>query len=59
MDLFIIVNYFILVMTGVVECAEMTKKFRDFLVSKLRMTYSKVVRKLIHIFKEKKSTLKN
>ena len=30
----------------------MKKQFRDFLVTKLRMTYSKVVRKLIHIFKE-------
>ena len=32
----------------------MTKQFRDFLVTKLRTTYSKVLRKLIHIFKEKK-----
>ena len=38
----------------VVECVEMTKQFRDFLVIKLRRSYSKVVRKLIHIFKEKK-----
>ena len=30
----------------------MKKQFRDFLVTKLRMMYSKVVRKLIHIFKE-------
>ena len=49
-----IVNYLILVTTDVVECVEMTKRFRDFLVTKLRKTYSKVVRKLIHIFKEKK-----
>ena len=54
MDLFIIVNYLILVTTDVVECTEMTKQFRDFLVTKLRTTYSKVVRKLMHIFKEKK-----
>ena len=54
MDLFIIVNYLILVTTDVAECTEMTKQFRDFLVARLRRTYSKVVRKLIHIFKEKK-----
>ena len=56
MNLFIIVhvNYLILVTTEVVECVEMKKKFRDFLVTKLRTTYLKVVRKLIHIFKEKK-----
>ena len=38
--------------TNVAECVEMKKQFRDFLVTKLRMMYSKVVRKLIHIFKE-------
>ena len=54
MDLFIIVNYLILVTTDVVECTEMTKQFRDLLVTNLRTTYSKVVRKLMHIFKEKK-----
>ena len=59
MDLFIMINYLILVTTDVVECAEMTKQFRDFLVTKLRKTYSKVVRKLIHIFKEKRLILKN
>ena len=32
----------------------MKKQFRDFLVTNLRTTYSKVVRKLIHIFKEEK-----
>ena len=32
----------------------MTKQFRDFLVTKLQITYSKVVKKLMHIFKEKK-----
>ena len=37
-----------------VECVEMTKQFRDLLVIKLQMTYSKVVKKLIHVFKEKK-----
>ena len=40
--------------TDVVECVEMTKQFRDFLITKLRTTYSKVVRRLIHIFKEKR-----
>ena len=54
MDLYIILNYLILVTTDVVECVEMTKQFRDLLVTKLRKSYSKVVRKLIHIFKEKK-----
>ena len=38
----------------IVECAEMNKKFRDFIIEKLRQKYSKVIRKLIHIFKEKK-----
>ena len=37
-----------------VECAEVKKQFRNFIIMKLRMTYSKVVRKLIHIFKEKR-----
>ena len=37
-----------------VELAEVNKKFRDFVVIKLRQKYSKVVRKLINIFKEKK-----
>ena len=32
----------------------MKKQFRDFVVMRLRQKYSKVVRKLIHIFKEKK-----
>ena len=54
MDLFIVVNYLILATAEVVKCAEMTKQFRDFLVTKLRTTYSKVVMKIIHIFKEKK-----
>ena len=54
MDLYIIVNYLIPVTTDVVECVEITKQFRDFLVTDLRKSYSKVVRKLIHIFKEKK-----
>ena len=38
----------------VVECAEVKKQFRDFVVMRLRQKYSKVVRKLIHIFKENK-----
>ena len=38
----------------VVELAEVNKKFRDFVVMRLRQKYSKVVRRLIHIFKEKK-----
>ena len=37
-----------------VECAEIKKHFRDFLVMRLRQQYSKVVRRLIHIFKQKK-----
>ena len=37
-----------------VECAEVKKQFRDFVVMKLQQKYSKVIRKLIHIFKEKK-----
>ena len=40
--------------TDVVECVEMKRQFRDFLVTKLRMTYSTVIKRLIHIFKEKK-----
>ena len=32
----------------------MKKQFRDFVVMRLRQQYSKVVRRLIHIFKEKK-----
>ena len=36
------------------ELAEVNKKFRDFVVMRLRQKYSKVVRRLIHIFKEKK-----
>ena len=41
-----------------VECAEVKKQFRDFVVMRLRQKYSKVVRKLIHIFKEKKVDIK-
>ena len=37
-----------------VECTEVKKQFRDFVVMGLREKYSKVVKKLIHIFKEKK-----
>ena len=37
-----------------VECVEVTRQFRDFLITRLRKAYSKVVIKLIHIFKEKK-----
>ena len=33
---------------------EVKRQFREFLVTKLQMTYSKVVKKLIHILKEKK-----
>ena len=39
------------------ECGEMKRKFRDLLVTKLRLTYSKVVRKLICIFKDKKISI--
>ena len=42
----------------VVECAEVKKQFRDFVVMRLRQKYSKVIRKLIHIFKEKKVDIK-
>ena len=38
----------------VVECVEVKKQFRDFVVMRLRQRYSKVIMKLIHIFKEKK-----
>ena len=41
-----------------VECVEVKKQFRDYLITKLRKTYSKVVRELIHIFKEKKIDIK-
>ena len=41
-----------------VECAEVKKQFRDFVVMRLRQKYSKVIRKLIHIFKEKKVDIK-
>ena len=37
-----------------VECVEVTKKFRDFVIMRLRQKYSKVIMRLIHIFKEKK-----
>ena len=37
-----------------VKYTEVNKKFRDFVVMRLRQKYSKVVRKLINIFKEKK-----
>ena len=33
---------------------EIKRQFKDFLVTKLRMTYSTVVKRLMHIFKEKK-----
>ena len=54
MDLFIIITFLTLVITDVVECVEMTKQFRDFLVTKLQIMYSKVIMKLIHMFEEKK-----
>ena len=37
-----------------IECAEVKNQFRDFVVMELRQKYSEVIRKLIHIFKEKK-----
>ena len=46
--------YYTIVATDVVECVEVKKQFRDYLITNLRKKYSKVVRKLIHIFKEKK-----
>ena len=38
------------------KCAEVKKQFRDFVIksSRLRQKFSKVVKKLIDIFKEKK-----
>ena len=44
----------ITVIDNVVECVEVKKQFRDFVVKRLREKYSKVIMKLIHIFKEKK-----
>ena len=38
----------------VVKLAEMNKKFRDFIVMRLRQKYSNVIRKLIHVFKKNK-----
>ena len=35
----------------------MTKKFRDFVIMRLRQKYSKVIMRLIHIFKEKQIDL--
>ena len=37
-----------------VECIEVKKRFRDFLFTKLRKTYTNVVKKLMQIFKENK-----
>ena len=36
-----------------VECVEVTKKFREFVIMGLRQKYSKVIMRLIHIFKER------
>ena len=36
------------------ECVEVTKSFKEFLIMKLRRKFSKVIRTLIQIFKEKK-----
>ena len=36
------------------KCVEVKKQFRYFVIVDLQKTYSKVVRKLMHIFKEKK-----
>ena len=36
------------------KCSEVKKQFRDFVIKRLRQKYSKVVKKLIDIFKEKK-----
>ena len=41
-----------LVTIGVMECAEVKRQFRDFVVMRLRQKYSKVVMKLIDIFEE-------
>ena len=38
----------------IVECAKTNRKFRDFIIEELREKYLKVIRKLMHIFKEKK-----
>ena len=42
------------VIKDVVECFEVKKRFRNFIIMRLRQKYSEVIRKLIHIFKEKK-----
>ena len=52
--IYIILMYTTLTGGMVVELTEVNKKFRDFVVMRLRQKYSKVVRRLIHIFKEKK-----
>ena len=52
--MYIILMYTTVTGGMVVELVEVNKKFRDFVVMKLRQKYSKVVRRLIHIFKEKK-----
>ena len=36
------------------NCVEMKKQFRKVIIMNLRIAYSKVVKKLLHIFKEKK-----
>jgi len=42
------------VTNDVLECVEVKRQFKDFEIAKLQQKYSKVVRKLMHIFKERK-----
>ena len=39
---------------NIVECAEVMKKFHDFVIIRIKQKYSKVIMRLIHIFQEKK-----
>ena len=40
------------------ECVEVTKKFGEFVIMRLRQKYSKVIIRLIHIFEEKEVNIK-
>ena len=44
--------YHTIVINGVVECTEVKKQFRDFVVMRLREKYSEVVMKLMNIFEK-------
>ena len=51
--MFVIILIYTVVIYNAVECAKVTKKFREFIILRLRQKFSKVIMKLIHIFKEK------